>query len=336
MQDAKEELKSSVLKECIFTFGNEITNKISNILDKKLYDFEVTKSCTALSTEVLNTNEWYLKQFIAIKMIKGLSERTLKRYRGDISCFFRYIDKNVSDIQTNDIRYFMAIKAQEGASKTTVNNYLLSLRSFFGTLFEEEYIPKNPTTKIDRVKDEYKVKKPFTDYEIECLRKFFQGNLREKAILEVLLSTGCRVSELTSINRKDVKGNKIVVTGKGNKQRPVYLNAASEFALSEYLKSRTDNESPLFVGKKHNSDNKLKRLEPGRVEQIFRETGKVINIENCHPHRFRRTMATNALRYGMPIEQVSRMLGHEQLTTTQIYARSEDSDIENAHKKYVR
>lgn len=105
--------------------------------------------------------------------------------------------------------------------------------------------------------------------------------------------------------------------------------------LYDYENTRSDTNNALFVSKVK-IKGEYKRLEKGQIENIIRELGKDIGIENCHPHRFRRTMATDALRAGMPIEQVSLMLGHEELTTTQIYARSDESDVYQAHQKYVR
>ena len=159
--------------------------------------------------------------------------------------------------------------------------------------------------------------------------------MRLKAIIEFLLSTGCRVTEVENANRSDIKDDKLIITGKGNKQRYVYLNAQAKLALEKYENTRSDTNNSLFVSKVK-IKGEYKRLEKGQIENIIRELGKDIGIENCHPHRFRRTMATDALRAGMPIEQVSLMLGHEELTTTQIYARSDESDVYQAHQKYVR
>lgn len=332
MADAKEELIVSFMAKCKECLNDVQAENISNILFICLNGYSVTKECNALSTNTVNPNEWYMKQFLAIKMIKGLSEKTLQFYKLTMLDLFKYVTKSVVDIEINDIRYYLALKIQNGVSKTTANNYLRNIKSFFGTLNSEGYIPRDPTRRIDCIKEEQKVKKAFSEMEIEMLRKEFSSKVREKALLETLLSTGCRVSELVSIDIDDMKDNVITVTGKGNKQRPVYLNSAAKFAIQEYLKTRSDENQALFVSQ----DKPHERLKKSRIEVIFRETGRKLGIENCHPHRFRRTMATKALVGGMPIEQVSRILGHNQLTTTQIYARSDDFDIQQAHKKYVK
>lgn len=333
---SKEDFERSFISECTVRFGKETADEIQFILSRNLEGYQMAKEIKALTTMSENPNQWYIEQFLAIKIIKGLSEKSIALYNASLRVFFRIITKDARDIITNDIRLFIAKKAGEGVSKVTINNYIACLRSFFSTLCDEGCIPKNPTARIDKLKTDSIVKKPFTGEEIEKLRKEFSAQPREKAILELLLSTGCRIGEIVGINRKDIKDNKIIVTGKGKKQRTVFLNAPAQFAIAEYLSTRTDNDDALFVGRAQNSDAKIKRLEKGRIEQIFRESGRRIGIEKCHPHRFRHTMATSALRHGMPIDQVSKMLGHSQLTTTQIYAKSEESDIENAHLKYVR
>ena len=334
--DDKTELGNKLVAELVAHLGCENQLQIETIIWNALYDIDIQKKCNALSTNIENPNEWYMKRFIALKMLKGLSRKSLLHYAADIRHFFSYITKSVPDVDHNDIRFFLAKKASEGCSQTTLNNYIRSLSSFFTTLETEEMIQNNPTKRIQPIKEPKKIKKPFTDEEVERLRDAFSGDLRESAILEVFLSTGCRVGEVVTMDRKNLDGNKIVVTGKGNKQRVVFLNAKAKYALNKYLKSRNDDLDALFVGKRHNSKKTFDRLQGGQIENIFREKGREVGIEKCHPHRFRRTAATTALKNGMPIEQVSLMLGHENLSTTQIYARSDISDVEAAHKKFVR
>ena len=308
---------------------------ILNNVQIVLYDYDITKKENSLSTVVTTPNELYIRQFLAIKKVNGLSDRSLKAYKNELFLMFRFIDKPVQEITPNDIRYYLAL---EKTNKTLSNSYLDTklryMRSFFKTLRIEGLIPTDPTERISKIKTPKVIKKPFTDEEIEILRNEARKNLRTLAIFEFLCSTGCRVSEVESANRTDIENDKIIIHGKGDKQRYVYLNAKAILAINNYIKSRNDNHEALFIGYRHNCRNTYNRLSHGSIEAIIRKLGRAAGVENCHPHRFRRTMATQALRRGMPIEQVSLLLGHDQLTTTQIYARSEESDIQAAHKKY--
>ena len=175
----------------------------------------------------------------------------------------------------------------------------------------------------------------------------------ETAIVEVLLSTGCRVSELCGIKIDDIEQGKCTVHGKGNKDRIVYFTAKAELAIRKLLEERHDSNPFLFPSgvnlgdclenKERSSPTWYQRPEligegmrdKGAIESTVRKIGKRAGVENVHPHRFRRTSATLALRRGMPIELVSKMLGHEQLTTTQLYLDLNEDELEAAHRKYV-
>ena len=170
------------------------------------------------------------------------------------------------------------------------------------------------------------------------------------------MSTWCRVSELAQIRLDEINGDEVLLHGKGRKDRTAYLNAKAMFALTNYLQERKDNNPYLFprmapltevshkgVSQKDyskfyiNPDNliKDKHMEASTVEHRIRLLGRKLGIV-AHPHKFRRTGATMALRAGMPIEQVSKILGHEDLKTTQIYLDIKEVDIKTSHERYVR
>lgn len=178
---------------------------------------------------------------------------------------------------------------------------------------------------------------------------------REKAIFELLLSTGCRVSELVGIKLDEIQEDySILVHGKGQKDRYVYMNANAKFAYQQYMNDRKDNSIWLFPrmisiqsenfhkGKGMRDWYKNPKLvdeaehtDKGTIEFIVRKWGKRCNVK-AYPHKFRRTCATNALRNGMPIEMVSRMLGHQNIGTTQIYLDLNDDQMKMMHERYVR
>ncbi|MBM6954028.1 tyrosine-type recombinase/integrase, partial [Enorma phocaeensis] len=122
-----------------------------------------------------------------------------------------------------------------------------------------------------------------------------------------------------------------VVTGKGNKQRPVYFDARTKLHLTEYLRSRNDDSPALFVTLRGSRQ----RMSIGGVESRLRSLGKRSRIDRVHPHKFRRTLATHAIDKGMPIEQVQKLLGHARIDTTMHYAMVNQSNVKASHRKYL-
>lgn len=331
---------------------NMLKSKITMILDR--YDIMPRVTAIAVLDEV--TNESLLKKFIIAKTVEGCSDKTLQYYRLICAQFLQRTGKNVRDITADDIRLYMALRHQrDGVTSVTVNSEIRCVSSFFAWMFNEEIISKNPMIKVQKMKEEKKQKHAFSDMEVELLRSACSDN-RERAIIEVLLSTGCRVSEICHIRTGDLEEGSLIVHGKGNKDRRVYLNAKAVVAIRQYLAERKDTNPFLFpkaipvtaadrtgVPQKDmhewykNPDyvDPSGHHETSSIEALVRKIGKRAGVKNVHPHRFRRTCATFALRHGMPIEQVSKMLGHEQLDTTKIYLDLDEKDLEAAHRKYV-
>lgn len=315
----------------------EIVNRISvikNISNDEiriiLNDYNISPKCT----EIVQTNNTKkakaIQMFIVTKKVEGCTEKSIRYYMGTLKRFFNEINSDLDEITADRIRYYIAVRStRDKLSKVSQDNELRVLKSFFKWCSGEEYIKKNPAINIKSIKKEKRIKKPFTETELELIRSAAEDK-REKAIVETLYSTGVRVSELCGMNISAIQGDEIIVFGKGEKERTVYLNAKAKLAISEYLKTRTDNEDALFISKRCG-----KRLQKGGVEVIIRELGKKAGVPNCHPHRFRRTAGTIALNRGMPLEQVQQMLGHEDIATTTIYARSEERNVKASHGKYV-
>lgn len=346
---------------------DQIVNSIVCMLDEmgvdtegiadKLYiimkDVEITPIETALALRDDALNDNLLNRFLAAKMVKGCTKRTIMRYKKQISWTLSKFGKSCTEISADDIRVYIALRlTRDGISKVSANNEILCLRTFYSWLNVEGILQTNPMLKIDRIKTDKIKKKAFTDLECEKLRYSCRTSL-ETAIVEVLLSTGCRVSELCGIRIDDIEQGKCIVHGKGNKDRIVYFTAKAELAIKKLLEERKDTNPYLFPAGVNLGENleHEKRASPdwykypeligegmrdkGAIESTVRKIGKRAGVENVHPHRFRRTSATLALRRGMPIELVSKMLGHEQLTTTQLYLDLSEDDLEAAHRKYV-
>lgn len=346
----KSEIVNNIL--CMLQGYGIDSSEIENKLYLILKDCTITPTETALAIRNEMLNETLLKRFIAAKMVKGCTSKTIKMYKKAIAKILLRIGKSVPDITADDVRLYIAIRLQQDrVSKTTVDNEIRFLRSFYTYLSAEELVEKNPMLKIEKIRSEKKKKYAFTELDCEKLRNACR-TAYEKCVIELLLSTGCRVSELVQMRIDELDGDKILVHGKGEKERIVYLNAKAQIALNNYLTERRDTNPYIFPkGYSINDQNfgvdrapywyrNPDAISDGYrdkcgIEAMMRKLGKRAGVENCHPHRFRRTCATFALRRGMALEQVSRMLGHANIATTQIYLDLTEDELRQAHAKYV-
>lgn len=339
----------------LIPFGIDI-DEVKDLLYITLEPYEITNRSTELAEVSQDRNEYLVNKFLIAKTVKGCTKRTIQYYGQVVRKVLDAIGKTVDDITQDDIRLYLAIRQRrDHIQKTTADDELRCLRSFFNYLIAEELIAKNPIAKVERIKCERRVKEIFTDVEIEKIRMAARGE-REKLMVEVLLSTGCRVSELVGIRLDDIEGNRVLLHGKGEKDRYAYMTAKAMVMLEVYVNERRDMNPYLFPGGRWEKASKKQGGNPksmtdwwknpesvtldtcidkGTVEQITRKIAKRAGVERANPHKFRRTCATMALRRGMPIEQVSKMLGHEQISTTQIYLNLSEEELELAHKKYV-
>lgn len=330
----------------------ELVTKCQNIIDKEnlpnfqyilssvLGEYNITEKQQALIPYNERLNKAYQMFFVA-KKIEGLSDKSLKHYKSNIDNFLNFTSKSIDEVTTDDIRYYIATKQiNNGISEVTANNIRLVLSTFFAWLVQEGHISKNPTLSLKKIKKKKQVKHAFTDGEIEkikdaCLTiKNPLSRKRNIAIIETLLSTGCRVGELTTMKISDIDFNKksMIVLGKGNKERRVFLNDKAILRITQYLEERGENgDQYLFVS----VDKPYERLNISGVECLIRKIGKQCGIKDCHPHKFRRTAATTAMKRGMNIIDIQRMLGHENLDTTKIYLDLDDTALENQHRKYM-
>lgn len=271
--------------------------------------------------------------FIAAKTVEGCSERTLRYYKTTLDKALLEIDLPVPQITTDDLRSYLESYQRTGkTSQITVDNVRRILSSFFSWLEEEDHIVKSPMRRIHKVRSCKTVKATFTDEELEEMRDNC-GNTRDLALIDLLSSTGMRVGELVGLDRDDVdlERRECIVLGKGNKQRVVYFDARTKVHLKNYLASRSDSNEALFVA----LQNPERRLMIGGVESRLRKLGNSLSIDRVHPHKFRRTLATRAIDKGMPIEQVQRLLGHQKIDTTLMYAMVDQNNVRESHRRFI-
>lgn len=348
--DEKQNVINNIVVALLKEFPELDSQRICSVLYIELNEYSLEKEERELIVYEGDPNDVLIKRFLVVKRVNGLTSRTLRYYEETLRFINGRIRKPFQNVTPDDVRIYLAFREiNDNTKATTRDNERRVLSSFFDWANDEGIVKFNPVKKVPKIKGEKKQKHAFSDTEIELIRNSCK-TAREKAIVETLLSTGCRASELVGMKIKELNANKIVVHGKGRKDRTCYLNAKAMIAIDVYLKERKDDNPYIFcggffgVGQNHSrakdwykypelvSD---KPMCTGTVESTVRSIGRRAGVENCHPHRFRRTCATLALRRGMPIEQVSKMLGHEQLDTTKIYLDLNERDLELAHEKYV-
>lgn len=300
---------------------------IKRLIDEVLYKYEVTTKETALvSSDITQKARLYL----ACKKLEGVAKGTLYNYSLELSKFDIFFNKPISTINSMDIRTYMA-HISEGRMASTINSKMVPIRDFFNWCQNEEYIIANPTKKIKTMKEAKRERIPLTEEQVEILRDGLLSR-RDKAIIEFLLSTGCRVGELINVKINEIDWNKmsLLVIGKGDKQRKVFFNERTKVCIKKYLKTRDGNSEYLFCGVRKPFSNLGTRGIQSIINKIELKSDLSINL---HPHIFRHTFATRALSSGMPLEVVQVLLGHETIDTTRIYAKVKETNIEYMYKQ---
>jgi len=321
------------MEEKIVTILNEMYEYLSIPQMKKLQEVMLKTFSEKTEVRKITSNKEYMTMFLEAKTIEGCSTRTIQFYKATVGRMLQNITQSIRKITTEDMRtYLSEYQKINSCSKVTIDNIRRNISSFFSWLEEENYILKSPMRRIHKIKTNQQVKEVISDEEIEKMRDQCFCK-RDLAILDFLYSTGIRVGELVNLNISDINFDEreCIVFGKGGKERKVYFDAKAKIHLQSYLVDRIDRNPALFV----TLDAPYTRLKISGVEIRMRELGKKSLVNKIYPHKFRRTMATRAIDKGMPIEQVQKILGHSQIDTTMQYAMVNQSNVKNAHQKFI-
>lgn len=321
------------LEDANLDLSNDVLESVSSCLDRTAYDFTVSLKETSLSVNV-DPIPMLLKTYIVVKKTEGLSDGTLKNYAYILKSFFMWVRKQPEEVTANDIRMFIYdYKQHRNISDRTLDKYREMICWFFHWAHTEEYIAKNPARSIKSIKYEFKERQALTQLELEYLRSACR-TIRDKAILEFLYSTGCRVSELIGVKKSDIDwhDNTVHLFGKGRKHRTGYLNAKAEVAIKDYLSSRSDRNEYLFVSERAPHD----KITKNSIESVIRIIADRSRIgKRITPHVIRHTTATQAINSGMPVEDISKLLGHASVATTMIYAKPNGSKVQSEHTRCI-
>lgn len=279
-----------------------------------------------------------LKLFLATKQQDGkMSTRSYEQYYSCLSRMLFDLAMPLNAITVNHLRMHIARistdkRTGKPLSQTTIDQRKSIIRSFFKWLYEEEYIEKNPAVRIKPVRPDSKPREAYQDTQIETLRDACV-TLRDRAIVDMLTSSGIRISECVGLNKTDVdlKNRQMTVFGKGGKYRTVYIDARTVVSLKKYLDDRADDKEALFVGNREPHE----RITTSGVRKVLHRIEDKTDVQKVIPHRFRHTMATRALTNGMPVESIQALLGHSNISTTMRYAHMTNAKAKRDHDIYM-
>lgn len=288
--------------------------------------------------------ERYIDKFINyLKIERDVSFHTLRSYSSDLSMFSEFFQsKGVKEIKYFDLRKYLAHLKTSDYSKNTIARKISALRSWFKFLQQDGYIDENPAGSLSTPRIDKKLPKFLSEEEMKSLLEISPETLldyRDKAILEVLYSTGMRVTELISLDIDDVDfiGGIIKVKGKGSKERLVPIGDKALISIRKYLEARSEENIPanrrgrksvLFLNK-----NK-KRISARSVRRIInKHILRTSRKRNISPHSLRHSFATHMLNRGANLRVVQELLGHKSLSTTQIYTHISTSKLKSEYDK---
>jgi site-specific recombinase XerD len=284
---------------------------------------------------------------------KGLANKSQENYSRFLKKFIGWLEeKDLKDLRPHDLspahiweyRVYLSRQSKKPLKKSTQNYYLIALRSLLN-YFADRDILSLPSEKIKLAKDKSERQVRFLN--LEQLEKLFSApdvskvhKLRDRAILEILFSTGMRIAELVSLNRDQVKIKpgreelEISISGKGGRIRTVYFSQRALRWLEKYLKTRTDNERALFINYRSRKD-ASRRLTPRSIEKSLKEYVILSGLPSTTtPHVMRHSFSTDLLNQGVDIRILQEFLGHKSILATQIYAHVTNKKLREIHKKF--
>lgn len=335
-------MKSNIICRILMEMSELIDDSelrvLKDCLHRNLYGFVLVEESTEIVVLDRIDNADILKKFLFEKKIEGLSDATLLQYKRETERFFDVVNKHYSDIKPDDINYYLAILMSKHLSVNSVDNARKFIKPFFKWLYENEYIYKDVFINIKPIKRIDKQKEFLTSEEITKVRDASRDDLRSMALIDLLLSTGIRVSECSNLKISDVdfeKGEVSIYSTKTNDWRKVYLDANALKHLQDYLNMRTDTSTYLFTNLRRSRNGEICQMSKSAIEKSIHQYCQKADIKkHCTVHIFRKTLATRLYKRGMDITVIAKILGHKSVTTTEKYYLTIcDSDIKYQYSK---
>lgn len=325
MENLRNQLRYKLGK----AFSYDDVEFIMNQVDAVMVGYTV---CAKSNLPMASNNGDIVKRYIEEKILEGTKASSIRTYKCRLATFARDVQKPLAEITTEDVRLYLAmLKNIRGQKDSSVDGCRIALNGLFEWMKDEGYRGDNPCKKIKKARFFATKRKPLTDNEMDAVRYSCRNHARNSALLEFMYSTGCRAGEIGKVKMSDIDLDRkeVTVTGKGDKTRTVYLNVKAVNAIQRYLKNRRHDSEYLFYGKTSDAG-----ITVSGIEYIIRQMGIDANLaRRIKPHEIRHTMATNAIRGGMPIEELKEILGHESLETTLIYICFNDEKLKHDHSR---
>ena len=310
----------------------------ADIVKLKLRFEEVTnnynvdrRTAESMENDFSDKIEYYLRAL----RLEGYSEETLYGNKLDLTKFSQFVNKAVVQVTTADVRSYLASRPDWAAG--TVAKKLSTLKAFYKWMQAEEFVLRDPTAKIRTPKQEKRLPKAISPNELEKVRDACEST-RDRALVEVFYSTGCRLSELIGMKTEQIDwtNGSLPVIGKGNKERIVYLNGKAMFQLKKYLEERAEEEDDcpyLFA----TILRPYKQMSKDAVQRAVKKIESRSGIsKHLTPHVFRHGMATMAINNGIELGDLQQLLGHSNPSTTLRYTAVSEERKKSAHKRFVQ
>ena len=303
-------------------------------LDIVAADYEIRRACTDLITT--DGIPQVLKNYCASLIIENKARGTVEGYRRELTRFFAAISKPFNQITTNDIRIYLYRRQQEASlAKSSVEHIRVIINAFYSWVVDEELMDRSPARRIEPIRVPRPDRRAVPAVDLEYLRKACRTP-RERALVDFLYSTGCRISECAALEVSDINWTDRSVRirhGKGDKARVTYFNAEAEVSLKDYLDARRHDSAALFCRSRAPYGHVTREALEHEVKAV-RDRAEHITVP-VTPHILRHTFATTALANGAPVQHVQQLLGHASLDTTMIYTHIQQEDIRASYRKCV-
>ena len=330
-----QEFSNNVINSMIPYLNPNQINLLSASLTKELYEYKLVKDCNEIVACYDSINETFLRKFEIEKHVQGMSNKTIYQYISATRKFLNTIQKDFQHVTKDDVTYYLALIIKSGSmNNTSLDNTRRFISPFFSWCCDNDYISKNPFNGIKRIKQDKKIKEILSDKDIVLLRDTCKDNKRDLALIDLLLSTGIRVSELTNLKVENVDFNTGEITIYGEKTRTwrkVYLSMDAIKHLSDYIIDREHNSEYLFNSNKKPYGKTCNQS----IEKKLKSIAERANVsKHCTVHLFRRTLATRLYKKGLDMKYIASLMGHNVRTLEECYLIISDEEIKSKYMEH--